>query len=349
MGDVVAADEPLCELETDKVTMEVNAPVAGTLIEILEAEGTEVSVGAVIARIGDVGAAPAATSTPKDAAPPRTSTPVAAPVGVAGADMPMAPAVRKLVVENGLDPNIVPATGKNGRLTKGDVLAFIEGGGAEKTDGAPTATPKAAKPDAADPREDDPREERVRMTKLRQIIAKRLKEAQNNAAMLTTYNEVDMTAAVGLRNAYKDMFEKNTGFASGSCPCSSRPPFALKDWPAVNAEIDGSDIVYKNYYDISGCRRQPSGLGGSGHSRRRQARLRGNRGDHRRFRKTGARRPVEAGGNDWRNLHHFEWRGLRFLDVLADPEPAAVGHSRHAQDATASDDHAGRDPSNPAR
>lgn len=256
VGDVVAADEPLCELETDKVTMEVNAPVAGTLIEILEAEGTEVSVGAVIARIGDVGAAPAATSTPKDAAPPRTSTPVAAPVGVAGADMPMAPAVRKLVVENGLDPNIVPATGKNGRLTKGDVLAFIEGGGAEKTDGAPTVAPKAAKPDAA-----DPREERVRMTKLRQIIAKRLKEAQNNAAMLTTYNEVDMTAAVGLRNAYKDMFEKKHGVRIGFMSMFVKAAVqALKDWPAVNAEIDGSDIVYKNYYDISVAVGSPQGL-----------------------------------------------------------------------------------------
>ena len=136
------------------------------------------------------------------------------------------------------------------------MLAFIEGGGAEKTDGAPTATPKAAKPDAA-----DPREERVRMTKLRQIIAKRLKEAQNNAAMLTTYNEVDMTAAVGLRNAYKDMFEKKHGVRIGFMSMFVKAAVqALKDWPAVNAEIDGSDIVYKNYYDISVAVGSPQGL-----------------------------------------------------------------------------------------
>lgn len=267
VGDAVAADEAVCELETDKVTMEVNSPAAGTLTEIIAAEGADVGVGAVLGKLGAAGAAVAAAPAPKAeaAAPaPAAAAPAPAAGGVVGAGKPLSPAVRKLVEENNLDANVIPATGKDGRLTKGDVLAFIESGGAAKAAAAPApaaAAPSAPAPAAVGPRTDDPREERVKMTKLRRIISKRLKDAQNTAAMLTTFNEVDMTAAIELRNRYKEQFEKRHGVRIGFMSIFAKAAvMALKDWPAVNAEIHGDDVIYKNYYDISVAVGSPQGL-----------------------------------------------------------------------------------------
>ncbi|MGE0120447.1 MAG: 2-oxoglutarate dehydrogenase complex dihydrolipoyllysine-residue succinyltransferase [Dongiaceae bacterium] len=252
-GDPVKVDEPLLELETDKVTLEVFAPAAGTLSEIRVDTGQTVEVGAVLGVIGD-GAATAAPSPAVDApkAPLKAATkPVTAE--------PLSPAVRKLIEENGLTPAEIPATGKDGRLTKGDVLAFLEARG-KTTIGpaaAPASAPAPATPAEAPPsappaaRPTGPREERVRMTRLRKRIAERLKQAQNTAAMLTTFNEVDMTNVMALRNLHKDAFEKKHGVKLGFMSFFVKACIvALKEIPAVNGEIDGEDIVYKNHYDI---------------------------------------------------------------------------------------------------
>ena len=253
-GEPVKADEPLLELETDKVTLEVFAPAAGLLSEIRVDAGSTVEVGAVLGVIGDGVAQPATKEAPKAPAK-EAEKPAAKP---AAAAEPLAPAVRKLLDENRLDPAAVPASGKDGRLTKGDVLAFLEARG--KTTIAPAAPASAPpapapvstpSPAPAVPRPTGPREERVRMTRLRKRIAERLKQAQNTAAMLTTFNEVDMTNVMALRNHHKDAFEKKHGVKLGFMSFFVKACIvALKEIPAVNAEMDGEDIVYKNYYDI---------------------------------------------------------------------------------------------------
>jgi len=245
-GEAVKADEPLLELETDKVTLEVNAPAAGVLAEITAKDGETVSPGALLGQITAGGAGAAAA--PAAAAPAPAAAPVApkaAPAAAAGSSMPAAPSAAKLAAESGINTNDVAGSGKRGQVLKGDVLAAIAIGGAA----APAAAPIAVRaPSGAD---DASREERVKMTKLRQTIARRLKEAQNTAAMLTTFNEVDMTEVMALRARYKDIFEKKHGNKLGFMGFFVKACVqALKELPAVNAEIDGTDLIYKNYYHI---------------------------------------------------------------------------------------------------
>ena len=240
VGDVVAADEPIVELETDKVTMEVNAPVAGSITQIAAEVGAEVAVGALLGTIGASGAAAHAVSTSAPAAAPASAT-------LGGDDAAMPPSVRKLVDENGLDPSAIPATGKDGRLTKGDILAFLNSGSSSAP--APVVPQGEIVPIPSRPA--GPREERVKLTRLRQRIAERLKDAQDTAAMLTTFNEVDMSAVMELRSQYRDTFEKAHGVRLGFMSFFVKSCIvALKELPAVNAEIDGDELVYKNHYDI---------------------------------------------------------------------------------------------------
>ncbi len=251
-GDAVAVDEPLVELETDKVTIEVPAPAAGVLGEIAAKDGDTVAVGAVLGQIKEgAGAAPAAKAAPAaiPPAPKPASAPAAAPAPAKAADAPLAPSVRKLSTESGLDAASVPGSGKDGRVTKGDMLAAIERAAAQPTPVAQTAAAIQAR--APSPADDAAREERVKMTRLRQTIARRLKDAQNTAAMLTTFNEVDMGHVMALRTQYRDLFEKKHGVKLGFMGFFVRACVAaLKEIPAVNAEIDGADIIYKNYYHI---------------------------------------------------------------------------------------------------
>jgi 2-oxoglutarate dehydrogenase E2 component (dihydrolipoamide succinyltransferase) len=246
-GDAVAVDEPLVELETDKVTLEVPAPAAGVLGAIAAKNGDTVGVGAVLGMIKDgASASPklaAAAPAPKAAEPPK---PAPAAALAPAPTMPAPPSVRKIAAESGLDPSKVDGSGKHGQVTKGDMMAAIERAAASPT---PVAAPVQMRaPSAPD---DQSREERVHMTRLRQTIARRLKDAQNTAAMLTTFNEVDMSAVMGLRNHYKELFEKKHGVKLGFMGFFVRACIAaLKDVPAVNAEIDGTDMVYKNYYHI---------------------------------------------------------------------------------------------------
>ncbi|UGY18479.1 2-oxoglutarate dehydrogenase complex dihydrolipoyllysine-residue succinyltransferase [Bradyrhizobium septentrionale] len=254
-GEAVAVDEPLVELETDKVTIEVPAPVAGTLGEIIARDGETVAVGALLGQIND-GAAPAkqaAAAAPAKAAAPAAAAAAAAPAPAAPkvppADAPLAPSVRKLSAESGVDASTVPGSGKDGRVTKGDMLAAIEKAASAPT---PVNQPAAAvQVRAPSPADDAAREERVKMTRLRQTIARRLKDVQNTAAMLTTFNEVDMTEVMKLRALYKDTFEKKHGSKLGFMGFFTKAVVqGLKDIPAVNAEIDGTDLIYKNYYHI---------------------------------------------------------------------------------------------------
>lgn len=291
-GDAVALDEAVCELETDKVTIEVNAPSAGALKEIIAAEGSDVGVGALLATL-DEGAAGAAASPPpaaekKEAAPapapapapaakaaepapaasppPAAAAPQPAPAPAAESRPVLSPAVRKLVDDNDLDASLIKGTGPDGRLTKGDVLDAITAGTAKRRAAAAPAaaqqsslgfTPSSQLP----PRPENPREERVKMTKLRKVIAGRLKQAQNTAAMLTTWNEVDMGAAMELRTEYKDQFEKKHGVRLGFMSFFVRAAcIALKEWPSINAEIYGEDLIYKNFYNIGVAVGTPQGL-----------------------------------------------------------------------------------------
>ncbi|HMH95043.1 MAG TPA: 2-oxo acid dehydrogenase subunit E2, partial [Bradyrhizobium sp.] len=257
-GDAVAVDEPLVELETDKVTIEVPAPSAGTLGDIVAKDGETVAVGALLGQINDgaAGAAakPAAASAKAAASPAAAAAASAAASAttthrVPPADAPLAPSVRKISAESGLDAATVPGSGKDGRVTKGDMLAAIEKAASAPT---PINQPAAAvQVRAPSPADDAAREERVKMTRLRQTIARRLKDVQNTAAMLTTFNEVDMSHIMAMRAQYKDVFEKKhasklgfMGFFTKACVQ------ALKDIPAANAEIDGTDLIYKNYYHI---------------------------------------------------------------------------------------------------
>ncbi|WP_079212427.1 2-oxoglutarate dehydrogenase complex dihydrolipoyllysine-residue succinyltransferase [Brucella pituitosa] len=246
VGDAIAVDEPLVELETDKVTVEVPAAAAGVLAEIVAQEGDTVEVNALLGQISGAGAAPAPKkeeAKPAAAAAPAAAAPVASTSGPA---MQPAPAASKLLSENGLSADQVEGSGKRGQVLKGDVLDAIAKG--------VSATPAAAAPVAARPAssaDDAPREERVKMTRLRQTIAKRLKDAQNTAAMLTTYNEVDMSAVMELRSRYKDIFEKKHGVKLGFMGFFTKAvTHALKEIPAVNAEIDGTDIIYKNFAHV---------------------------------------------------------------------------------------------------
>jgi len=248
----VSMDEPLCELETDKVTIEVPAQSAGVLEEVLFEEGATVEVGALLGSIDAEGApaAPAETPvaeapTPEPAAPAEAVAPAAPPAAETQSDA-LAPSVRRLVSEHGLSPADIAATGKDGRLTKGDVLAAVSGqvsSQASQTSTAQTARPASTNQSA--------REERVKMTRLRQTIARRLKESQDTAAQLTTFNEVDMSALMQLRSEYKDLFEKKYGVRLGFMSFFVRACVtALHEIPAVNAEISGDEIIYKNYVNM---------------------------------------------------------------------------------------------------
>ncbi len=253
-GDTVAVDEPLVELETDKVTIEVPAPSAGTLGDIAAKDGETVAVGALLGQINDGAAGAAAkpaAAAPAKAAPPPPPPPAAAaaPAKASSADAPLAPSVRKLSAESGIDAATVPGSGKDGRVTKGDMLAAIEKAASTPT---PVNQPAAAlQVRGPSPADDAAREERVKMTRLRQTIARRLKDVQNTAAMLTTFNEVDMTNVMALRAHYKEAFEKKHGSKLGFMGFFTKACVqALKDIPAANAEIDGTDLIYKNYYHI---------------------------------------------------------------------------------------------------
>jgi 2-oxoglutarate dehydrogenase E2 component (dihydrolipoamide succinyltransferase) len=250
-GEAVAADEAIASLETDKVAIEVTAPVAGVMGQQFVAEGATVNVGAVIAGIdpstssGGIGVAAAAAPVTASVTAPAVADEEAA------GDLTLSPSVRRLVLERGLDPSKIKGTGKDGRLTKEDVMAAAN---------SPATTPTAAAPSPVVSIGDRP-EERVRMTRIRQTVAKRLKEAQNTAAMLTTFNDVDMSAVMDARAKYKDLFEKKHGvrlgfmgfFVKAAC-------MALRDIPAVNASIEGEEIVYRNYADISVAVSAPNGL-----------------------------------------------------------------------------------------
>ena len=250
-GDAVAVDEPLVELETDKVTIEVPAPSAGTLGEIAAKDGETVAVGALLGQINEGAAArpAAAAAKPAAAAPPASAPAVAAAPKAPPVDAPLAPSVRRISAESGIDAAGVPGSGKDGRVTKGDMLAAIEKAAAAPT---PVNQPAAAvHVRAPSPADDAAREERVKMTRLRQTIARRLKDVQNTAAMLTTFNEVDMSHIMAMRAQYKDVFEKKHGSKLGFMGFFTKACVqALKDIPAANAEIDGSDLIYKNYYHI---------------------------------------------------------------------------------------------------
>ena len=246
-GEAVKADEPLVELETDKVTLEVNAPAAGVLGEIVAKEGDTVGVSALLGTIAEGGAAAAAPAPKAEAKPAAAAPATEAPKAVATKAADSGPAVSRLAAESGVDPSKVAASGKDGRVTKGDMLAAIATGGAA----VPAAAPAPIAVRAPSAPDDGAREERVKMTKLRQTIARRLKEAQSNAAMLTTFNEVDMSGVMALRNQYKDVFEKKHGVKLGFMGFFVKACVqALKEIPAVNAETDGTDIIYKNYYHI---------------------------------------------------------------------------------------------------
>jgi 2-oxoglutarate dehydrogenase E2 component (dihydrolipoamide succinyltransferase) len=285
-GEAVAADEPLVELETDKVTLEVGAPGGGVLSEIRAETGATVEVGAVLGVV-TIGAAPGAAT---EAAPAPTIQPAAAvsapPAAAAGpAHGELSPAVRKMIADNKLDPARIPGSGKDGRITKEDVQAFLASGGAAAAPVSAEAAGPAGVDPAAVPRSGaggkitkadlvsflgisapaavaaGPREERVRMTKLRQTIARRLKEAQNTAAMLTTFNEADMGAVMALRAQHKEAFEKKHGVKLGFMSFFTKAVVkALKELPAVNAEIQGDELVYKKHYDIGMAVSTPAGL-----------------------------------------------------------------------------------------
>ena len=270
-GEAVKADEPLVELETDKVTLEVNAPSAGVVSDIFAKEGETVGVGAVLGSIGESGAAGKSAGEPDKAAGEKVSQvrpdgrqqPAAeqgspnpaqkAGVASGAAADTLSPAVRKAVTENNLDPAAISGTGKDGRILKGDVVSALQSLPSSRQVQVPASTPSAppatARPSARPA--DRQREERVRMTKLRQTIARRLKESQNAAAMLTTFNEVDMSGIMKARAQYKDLFEKKHGVKLGFMGFFVKACIhALHEVPAVNAEIDGEEIVYKNYYNI---------------------------------------------------------------------------------------------------
>ncbi|MED5359486.1 MAG: 2-oxoglutarate dehydrogenase complex dihydrolipoyllysine-residue succinyltransferase [Pseudomonadota bacterium] len=275
VGEAVEVDEPLVELETDKVTVEVPAPAAGVLMAIDATGGAEVAVGAILGSLEEGGTASAAPAAPAEsragAAPAAEPAPAPQPkseLAPTASDAKLSPAVRKLVDDNNFDASAIPATGKKGQLTKADVEGFLTNDRAAPAAPAPAPRPMPAPPitgmipaDELPPRPKDPREEVVKMSRLRQRIAQRLKEAQNTAAILTTYNEVDMTTLMELRSEYRDSFEKKHGVRLGFLSFFVKASIlALQELPAVNAEVYGDQIVYKNYYDIGVAVGTPQGL-----------------------------------------------------------------------------------------
>ena len=267
-GEAVKLDEPIASLETDKVAIEVNAPAAGTMGQQLFATGDNVSVGALIATIED-GVVPAGAQTPAPRTEPApveppqaAAAPAPAPAAAAapsGEAIALSPAVRRAVLEYGIDPATVRATGKDGRLTKEDVIAAAQAKAASPPPAvsAPVASPAAAPAPATGER----REERVKMTRLRQTIAKRLKDAQDTAALLTTFNDCDMSAVIKARDTFKDAFEKKHGVKLGFMSFFAKAAvLALKDLPAVNAQMQGDEIVYFDYVDLSVAVSAPNGL-----------------------------------------------------------------------------------------
>ena len=255
-GEAVAADEPIASLETDKVAIEVPSPVAGVMGAYAVEEGATVNVGAVIASIedrsGEPAAAPAsavAAAAPQPVATAPAPAPVAAPAE--NSDLPLSPSVRRMVLELGIDPSKIKGTGKDGRLTKEDVVAAAKGAPAVAPAAASTAAPAIA----------GRQEERVRMTRLRQTVAKRLKSAQETAALLTTFNDCDMSEVIAAREKYKELFEKKHGVKLGFMSFFTKAvALAVHDIPAVNAQIDGDEIVYHNYLDVSVAVSAPNGL-----------------------------------------------------------------------------------------
>jgi 2-oxoglutarate dehydrogenase E2 component (dihydrolipoamide succinyltransferase) len=278
-GEAVAADEPIAELETDKVSVEVPSPVAGVMAEQLAKQGDTVAVGAVIARIDEGGAAAAVSAPAKAAAEAATN-----PAGAGETPMPkgeptapvakaepeddhvttLSPAVRRAVLEYHVDPTKIRGTGKDGRLTKDDVIAAAQaqkGGTPAPEAKAPAPPPPAPAAIKAPVSAGERREERVKMSRLRQTIARRLKEAQNTAAMLTTFNDVDMSAVIEARTRYKDMFEKKHGIRLGFMAFFVKAcALAAKDVPSVNASLEGDEIVYRDYLDVSVAVSAPKGL-----------------------------------------------------------------------------------------
>ena len=256
-GEPVAVDEPIASLETDKVAVEVPSPVAGIMGAYAVEEGATVNVGAVIGSI-DTGTGAATAPAAAAAAVAAAVTSTAAPASAAASensDLPLSPAVRRLVLELGIDPSKIKGTGKDGRLTKEDVVAAAKGAPAAAATSASTATPAASAPTGTR------QEERVKMTRLRQTIAKRLKSAQDKAALLTTFNDVDMSAVIEARATYKDLFEKKHGVRLGFMGFFTKAvALAARDVPAVNAQIDGDEIVYHNYLDVSVAVSAPNGL-----------------------------------------------------------------------------------------
>ncbi len=260
-GDAVKADEPLVELETDKVTLEVNAPSSGVLAEIAAKDGETVGVGALLGQISDSGAAPAKDVKAAAAPAAKAATPIipaanpAVPAAATGPAMAPSPAAAKIAADNGLDPASIKGSGVRGQVLKGDILAKVATPAPAPAQApaapAPAPTPAPVQARAPSPATDAEREERVRMTRLRQTIARRLKDAQNTAAMLTTFNEVDMSEVMALRAKYKDVFEKKHGVKLGFMGFFVKAVVgALKEIPSINAEIDGDDLVFKNYYHI---------------------------------------------------------------------------------------------------
>ena len=338
-GDAVALDEPLVELETDKVTVEVNSPVAGALASIIVPEGTDVEVGALLATIeegaaGNVAVAPAPAPVATPAPAPVTTpapAPVPAPVAVAALTKPLSPAVRKLVDDNSLDASLIIPSGKDGRITKGDVFAAIEAGSAiRRAVAAPSTVSKApSTPANLPPRPADPREERVRMSKLRKIISGRLKEAQNTAAMLTTWNEVDMGAAMDLRVAYKDAFEKKHGVRLGFMSFFVRAAcIALKEFPALNAEIYGDEQIYKNFYNIGVAVGTPQGLVVpvlKDADAMRFAEIEGNIGDFGRRARDGKLSMDEMTGGTFTITNGGVFGSLNSMPILNVPQSAILG------------------------
>ena len=338
-GDAVALDEPLVELETDKVTVEVNSPVAGALASIIVPEGTDVEVGALLATIeegaaGNVAVAPAPAPVATPAPAPVTTpapAPVPATVAVVALTKPLSPAVRKLVDDNSLDASLIIPSGKDGRITKGDVFAAIEAGSAiRRAVAAPSTVSKApSTPANLPPRPDDPREERVRMSKLRKIISGRLKEAQNTAAMLTTWNEVDMGAAMDLRVAYKDAFEKKHGVRLGFMSFFVRAAcIALKEFPALNAEIYGDEQIYKNFYNIGVAVGTPQGLVVpvlKDADAMRFAEIEGNIGDFGRRARDGKLSMDEMTGGTFTITNGGVFGSLNSMPILNVPQSAILG------------------------
>jgi 2-oxoglutarate dehydrogenase E2 component (dihydrolipoamide succinyltransferase) len=331
-GEAVKRDEVLVELETDKVSLEVAASEDGVL-SIEAQEGATVVPGQKLGSISasGVAAAPASKAeAPKAAATPAPVAAAPAPAA-ASAALPLSPSVQRIVAENKLDPSTIAGAGKDGRITKGDALSAITPAAAVQAFAPASAPPPAA------PRAPSDREERVKMSRLRQTISRRLKEAQNTAAMLTTFNEVDMTAVMALRNQYKDVFEKRHGVKLGFMSFFVKACIAaLKDVPAVNAEIDGADLVYKNHYDIGIAVGTEKGL------------VVPVVRDADAMSLAGIEKAISGlGRHAGRHLLHHQWGHLRFAHVHPDPERASVRHPRDARHQGAPDGGRGQDRDSP--